>query len=93
MLPTTKASERASRDPCMISDSWYFGAFGRWWRGGYFEAWYQDVMAGPKDEESWTSGILNMKRLDMLQDYKGMHYDNSSFTTLKPSPASADIQR
>ena len=92
MLPTTKASERESRDACIISDSWYVGAFGRWWRGGFFEEWYQDVISGPKDEESWTSGILNMKRLDMLQDYKGMHYHyppfhhNSIF-------ASADIQR
>ena len=91
MLPTTKASERGSRDVCMISDSWFVGAFGKWWRGGLFEEWYQDVIAGPKDEESWTSGILNMKRLDMMQDYKGMHIDYSSFVTL--TFASPDIQR
>ena len=35
------------------------------------EAWFQDVIARSKDEESWSSGILNMKRLDMLQDYNG----------------------
>lgn len=60
----------------MISDSWYIGAFGRWWRGGVIEAWYQDVIARSKDEESWSSGILAMKNLDMLNDFNGelLHY-------------------
>ncbi|KAH9485317.1 hypothetical protein JR316_0002225 [Psilocybe cubensis] len=71
MVPLSKSSERENRDGWMISDSWYIGAFGKWWRGGVFEAWYQDVIARTKDEESWSSGILSMKRLDMLQDYNG----------------------
>lgn len=83
ILPSTKASERESHN-AMISDSWYIGAFGRWWGCGVFEDWYQDVIAGPKDEEGWTSGILNMKRLDMLQDYKGTHCGSFfSFTSVK----------
>ncbi|KAJ3507395.1 hypothetical protein NLJ89_g6326 [Agrocybe chaxingu] len=65
MVPLSKTSDR---DPCLISDSWYIGAFGKWWRGGVFEEWYQDVIARTKDEESWSSGILNMKRLDMLEE-------------------------
>jgi len=56
----------------MICDSWYIGAFGRWWRGGIVEAWYHDVIARSKDEESWSSGILSMKNLDMLNDYNGL---------------------
>jgi len=67
----------------MISDSWYIGAFGKWWKGGVLEEWYQDVVARSKDEESWTSGILNMKRLDMLQDYKGLSHLFSLYATSK----------
>jgi hypothetical protein len=71
MVPLSKVSEGDNREGWMISDSWYIGAFGKWWRGGVLEAWYQDVIARSKDEESWSSGILSMKRLDMLQDYNG----------------------
>lgn len=73
ILPSSKSSNRERQDVCMISDSWYIGAFGKWWKGGVLEEWYQDVIARSKDEESWTSGILNMKRLDML-DYKGLPF-------------------
>ncbi|KAF8197928.1 hypothetical protein BJ912DRAFT_952593 [Pholiota molesta] len=82
MVPLSKVSEGDNREGWMISDSWYIGAFGKWWRGGVLEAWYQDVIARSKDEESWSSGILSMKRLDMLQDYNG-----PTFTT-KNLPAS-----
>ncbi|KAF9484439.1 hypothetical protein BDN70DRAFT_825485 [Pholiota conissans] len=71
MVPMSKASEGDNREGWMIADSWYIGAFGKWWRGGVLEAWYQDVISRSKDEESWSSGILSMKRLDMLQDYNG----------------------
>jgi hypothetical protein len=74
ILPTSESSNRERHDVGMISDSWYIGAFGKWWKGGVLEEWYQDVIARSKDEESWTSGILNMKRLDMLQDYKGLSF-------------------
>lgn len=81
MVPLPKAHHGENRDGWMISDSWYIGAFGKWWRGGVLEAWYQDVIARTKDEESWSSGILSMKRLDMLQDFNG------SFHFLYPSPS------
>ncbi|KAF8894899.1 hypothetical protein CPB84DRAFT_1782588 [Gymnopilus junonius] len=71
MVPLSKASDGDNHEGWMISDSWYIGAFGKWWRGGVLEAWYQDVIARSKDEESWSSGILSMKRLDMLQEYNG----------------------
>jgi len=74
MIPYSKSCDGENQDAWMISDAWYIGAFGKWWRGGALEAWYQDVIARSKDEESWTSGILSMKRLDILQDHTGMFY-------------------
>lgn len=74
MAPLSKSSEADNRDGCMISDSWYIGAFGKWWRGGVLEAWYQDVIARTKDEESWSSGILSIKRLDIFPEYNGMWF-------------------
>lgn len=71
MVPLARSARRDERDGLMISDSWYVGAFGRWWRGGIIEAWYQDVIMRSKDEESWSSGILSMKNLDMLNEYSG----------------------
>ncbi|KAF8894133.1 hypothetical protein BD779DRAFT_978147 [Infundibulicybe gibba] len=71
IVPTAKSRNNDDRDGYMISDSWFIGAFGRWWRGGIIEDWYQDVVASSKDEESWSSGILGMKSLDMLNDYNG----------------------
>jgi len=70
MIPISKLDGQ-NRDGWVISDSWYIGAFGKWWRGGVLETWYQDVIARSKDEESWSSGILGMKSLDMLHDYNG----------------------
>jgi hypothetical protein len=73
MVPLSKSDGTPSdnRDGSMISDSWFIGAFGKWWRGGIIEAWYQDVIARSKDEESWTSGILGVKTLDKLNEYNG----------------------
>ena len=88
----------------MICDSWYIGAFGRWWRGGIIEAWYHDVIAKSKDEEIWSSGILTMKNLDLLNDYNGLlqkfvewsvKLTESSRTAIfdKKSPASSPVPR
>ena len=71
MIPYSKPCENENKDAWMVSDAWYIGAFGKWWRGGTLEAWYQDVIARSKDEESWTSGILSMKHLDMFPDHPG----------------------
>jgi hypothetical protein len=80
MLPTTKSSQ-CNNDPLssIITDSWYIGACGKWWRGGISETWYQDVVARSKDEESWTSGILSLNTLDMRHNYSGMFIE-STFT-------------
>ncbi|THU95358.1 hypothetical protein K435DRAFT_819750 [Dendrothele bispora CBS 962.96] len=73
MVPLAKSDRDRplhDRDSLMISDSWFIGAFGKWWRGGILEAWYQDLIAGSSDEENWSSGILGMKTLDRLN---GLH--------------------
>jgi hypothetical protein len=72
ILPLAKGERPPhDRDSLMISDSWFIGAFGKWWRGGVLEAWYQDVIARSNDEENWSSGILGMKTLDRLNDLHG----------------------
>ncbi|KAJ8077146.1 hypothetical protein AAF712_004050 [Marasmius tenuissimus] len=71
IIPSVKSDRPVNdhRDVSMISDSWFIGAFGRWWRGGVLEAWYQDVIARSGNvEESWSSGIMGMKTLDRLND-------------------------
>ena len=72
MLPTAKSSPRNNSSiSSVITDSWYIGAFGKWWRGGIIEAWYQDVVARSSDEESWTSGILSLTTIDMRHESSG----------------------
>lgn len=53
------------------SDSWFIGAFGRWWRGGLVESWCYDAMIRSKDAQAWSSGILGFKALDKFHDYNG----------------------
>ncbi|KAF8828998.1 hypothetical protein HHX47_DHR3000890 [Lentinula edodes] len=77
IIPLAK-TDRAQQDQgdSTISDSWFIGAFGKWWRGGVFETWYQDVIARSGDEQSWSSGILGMKTLDRHNELNG---ESSSF--------------
>ncbi|KAG6820985.1 hypothetical protein H0H93_008614 [Arthromyces matolae] len=80
MIPLAKNAAYCRENQSMIiSDSWYIGAFGRWWRGGIIEAWYHDVIARAKDEESWSSGILSMKNLDRHNEYNGEEVLYSSY--------------
>jgi epidermal growth factor receptor substrate 15 len=70
MVPYSKLCDGEHLDAWMVSDAWYIGAFGKWWRGGALEAWYQDVITRSKGKGSWTSGILSMKPLeDILPGY------------------------
>ncbi|KAJ3713283.1 hypothetical protein C8R42DRAFT_614658 [Lentinula raphanica] len=71
-LAKTDPALQEQRDGTAISDSWFIGAFGKWWRGGVFETWYQDVIARSSDEESWSSGILGMKTLDRLNELNAL---------------------
>jgi len=73
MLPKAKSGQCEDNHlSSTVTDSWYIGAFGRWWRGGIIETWYQDVIARSKDEESRCSGILSLSNVDVRHDYAGM---------------------
>jgi hypothetical protein len=74
MVPLAKSDRLAQHDTSMISDSWFIGAFGKWWRGGVLEAWYQDVIARPTEEGSWSSGILGMKTVDRYNEYNSKQH-------------------
>jgi len=52
---------------------WFVGAFGRWWRGGALDSsWSPRPTPHSKgDEEGWSSGILNIKALDQLENFNG----------------------
>lgn len=69
IIPLARVDRPNGDDVSVISDSWFIGAFGKWWRGGVLETWYQDVIARSGDSESWSSGILGMKSLDMCGEY------------------------
>ena len=57
----------------MVSDSWYIGAFGKWWRGGALQLWWVEKVANTKDAERCNSGLLDVKSLDSLEGYDGAY--------------------
>ncbi|KAJ7096392.1 hypothetical protein C8R44DRAFT_812920 [Mycena epipterygia] len=77
---------RRDRDSTIVTDSWFIGAFGKWYRGGVLDAWYQDVVARSNDEESWTSGILGMKALDKLNEYDGLPFSTKNLPVTRSPP-------
>ncbi|KAG2150955.1 hypothetical protein DEU56DRAFT_779337 [Suillus clintonianus] len=64
-------------DGSVVSDSWFIGSFGHWWRGGLVESWYHDAMIRSKDAEGWSSGILGFKALDKLNEFNGLPFAKS----------------
>lgn len=58
--------------PSTVNDSWFIGAFGKWWRGGPIRTWFHDVIVNTKDAERMSSGILDAKALDNLECYDGV---------------------
>ncbi|KAI9060321.1 hypothetical protein FKP32DRAFT_1595710 [Trametes sanguinea] len=61
-----------------VSDAWFIGAFGRWWKGGVIQSWWHDMLATPKDAERGGSGILDVKALDILEGYDGLPFPTPS---------------
>jgi hypothetical protein len=59
-----------------FKEAWFVGAFGRWWRGGVVDPAWPPHPSSPSSEEGWSSGILNIKALDRLEDFKGELNDN-----------------
>jgi hypothetical protein len=91
IIPARADRGRSRRDrdsSTIVTDSWFIGAFGKWYRGGVLDAWYQDVVARSSDEESWTSGIMGMKALDKLNEYDGTSKIDSS----QPKPNSFPLR-
>lgn len=79
VLPSSasnRSRSKGSAEGCgfMVSESWFIGAFGKWWRGGPIQSWWIDTMANAKDAERCNSGVLDMKALDNLECYEGMYY-------------------
>lgn len=68
---------RVDHDGSVVSDSWFIGAFGHWWRGGLVDSWYHDAMIGSKDAEGWSSGILGFKALDKLNEFNSRPFAKS----------------
>ncbi|TFK81986.1 hypothetical protein K466DRAFT_501127, partial [Polyporus arcularius HHB13444] len=62
----------------LVSDAWYVGAFGRWWRGGIIQSWWHELLANTKDAERCGSGILDVKALDVLEGLDGLPLPTSS---------------
>ncbi|KAJ7733736.1 hypothetical protein DFH07DRAFT_845275 [Mycena maculata] len=77
---------RRDRDSTIVTDSWFIGAFGKWYRGGVLDAWYQDVVARSNDEESWTSGILGMKAMDKLNEFDGLPFSTKNLPVTRSPP-------
>ncbi|KAH9948692.1 hypothetical protein B0H21DRAFT_777751 [Amylocystis lapponica] len=74
-----------------ISDSWFVGAFGRWWRGGTVHAWCRDTLANTKDAERCSSGILDLKALDSLGGYDGLPFSTSISASLRLPTNVSDV--
>ncbi|KAI0675168.1 hypothetical protein C8Q78DRAFT_1010802 [Trametes maxima] len=64
-----------------VSDAWFVGAFGRWWRGGIIQSWWHDMIATTKDAERGGSGILDVKALDVLEGYNALPFHTPSRQT------------
>ncbi|KAI0786736.1 hypothetical protein C8Q75DRAFT_734665 [Abortiporus biennis] len=62
----------------LLSDSWFIGAFGKWWRGGTIQSWWLETMANAKDAERCNSGVLDVKTLDSLEGYDGLPFNVTS---------------
>lgn len=58
----------------MLTDSWFIGAFGKWWRAGSIHPGWIEAMTNAKDAERCTAGILDVKTLDGLEGYDGTSF-------------------
>ncbi len=72
----------SDHDPVPLKETWFIGAFGRWWKGGVVDpAWSAHTTPHSKsDEEGWSSGILTIKALDRLEEFSGKYGDEFDMT-------------
>lgn len=78
-------------DPFPLKETWFVGAFGRWWRGGVVDpVWPPRHTPHLKGSEGgWSSGILNIKALDRLEDFNGLPFPTTTHSprsTQRSSP-------
>ena len=72
IVPPAQSDAKPSDPDFTVSNVWFVGAFGGWWRGGPLYSWWVDAVARSKDEEGVSSGVLSIKTLDNLNEYDGM---------------------
>jgi len=72
VVPPTDADTKALDLNFPISDLWFVGVFGGWWRGGPLYSWWVDAVVRSKDEEGVSPGVLSVKTLDNLNEYDGV---------------------
>ncbi|TFY72131.1 hypothetical protein EVG20_g877 [Dentipellis fragilis] len=79
-LARRSSASDSDLDDSSHKESWFIGAFGRWWRGGVIEASWPNPSDGRAkcDEEAWSSGILNIKALDKLDGYSGLPFPTTT---------------
>ncbi|KAI0266709.1 hypothetical protein BC834DRAFT_873172 [Gloeopeniophorella convolvens] len=92
VISSRNANGPSELDLCSSpKEAWFVGAFGRWWRGGLVDPTWPP-RHGPHakcDEEGWSSGILNVKALDKLEDYNGLPFPTTTHnprTPQRPAP-------
>jgi len=69
--PRSRGAARVEAYASSVNDSWFIGAFGKWWRGGTIQAWCHDALVNTKDAERLNSGVLDVKALDNVECYDG----------------------
>ncbi|TFK53672.1 hypothetical protein OE88DRAFT_1806555 [Heliocybe sulcata] len=83
--PANAVHDRSTRSEdfsgSVVWDTWFIGAFGRWWRGGTIESWWHDSLVATKDEEGCRSGLFDVKASDPCDQYIGLPYA----TTMPPA--------
>ncbi|KAF9784478.1 hypothetical protein BJ322DRAFT_1064726 [Thelephora terrestris] len=72
VVPPTESDAKSPDPDLPVSDIWFVGAFGGWWRGGPLYSWWVDAVARSRDEEGVSSGVLSVKTLDNLNEYDGV---------------------
>jgi len=71
IVPPAESDTKTSDPDYTVSNVWFIGASGGWWRGGPLYSWWADAVARSKDEEGVSSGVLSIKSLDNLNEYDG----------------------
>ena len=72
IVPAGESDIKLPYPDLSVPNAWFIGAFGGWWRGWFLFPWWVDAAVRSKDEERVSSGVLNMKTLDSLNQYDGV---------------------